>query len=87
LKWQGPESIDNPDVPFLILGSDLMRFVPSQQPDEARWCRDLFYRREKGLGYAATENHYCPGHFEIELSAGKSEFNLVAAGGGCTENL
>ncbi len=69
------------DAPTLLIGSDLMSYVPSELPGGARWYKDVVYREERERGYDFMEDHYSPGHFEIELKGAKSEFNLLAAGG------
>ncbi|MDI6642980.1 MAG: amylo-alpha-1,6-glucosidase [Candidatus Hodarchaeaceae archaeon] len=69
------------DAPPLLIGSDLMSYVPSELPEEARWYKNVVYREERERGYEFMEDHYSPGHLELELKGGKSEFNLLATGG------
>ena len=69
------------DAPNLFLGSDAMSYVTSGLPEEARWHVNMLYRREMERGYEASEDHYNPGFFELEIEDKASEFNILAAGG------
>ncbi len=69
------------NAPTLTMGSDLLDYVPSELPEEARWYKNMVYREEKKRGYEFTEDNYCPGRFELELKEQNSEFSLFAAGG------
>ncbi len=69
-----------PDGTILYLGSDLMRYSPSDLPEGQRWYRSMEYEREAERGYEYLEDHYCPGHFELTLDEGQI-FHVVASGG------
>ena len=68
-------------APSLWLGSDLMKYAESGLNGEKRWHRNMQYREEKRRGYDFSEDHYCPGSFEVEVGRGESRFNLLATGG------
>jgi len=58
-----------------------MPYAESGLDEAKRWHRNMQYREERRRGYEFSEDHYCPGSFEIELKRGESRFNLLAAGG------
>ena len=74
-------ALENSDLPFLVIGSDLMAYIPSESPEEEKWYRNFVYRRERERGYEFTEDNYCPGHFEMKMDSEQVEFNLLATGG------
>ena len=39
---------------------------------ETTWYRDMFYRWEERRGLSATDNHFSPGHFTVELLPGQA---------------
>lgn len=74
-------------APFLILGSDIMNYSPSESPEENKWYRNFIYREERKRGYEFMEDNYCPGYFEMETDAKQIEFNILAAGGSNAEKI
>ncbi len=77
---KGAEISKQPNGIILRMGSDLMRYIPSDLPEDRRWYRNMEYEREAERGYEYLEDHYCPGHFELELEEGLT-VHVVATGG------
>ncbi len=72
---------DYEGAPGLTIGSDRMNYSESNLPEGARWYNNFIYREEKERGYDFLEDQYCPGSFEARLEPGRSDLNVLAAGG------
>jgi len=66
---------------FLSIGSDLAEYHESELPEEERWYRDMEYEMERKRGFNFREDHYNPGHFELDIEKGKTVVNILASGG------
>lgn len=63
-----------PGAPKLNLYSDKAVYVP----DRGHWFEGLFYQQEDRRGLDPWEDHFMPGHFEIELANGH-HFAVIAS--------
>lgn len=63
----------------IYLGSDLAEYVSSALSEPERWYLNMEYPEERERGYPFSEDHYCPGFFEMEGE--KVSFHLFASGG------
>lgn len=63
-----------PGAPKLKLYSDKAVYVP----DRGYWFEGLFYQQEDRRGLDPWEDHFMPGHFEVELANGES-FAVIAS--------
>ena len=63
-----------PEAPKLKLYSDKAAYVH----DRGYWFEGFFYKQEDRRGLDPWEDHFMPGHFEIELANGES-FAVIAS--------
>ncbi len=63
-----------PGAPKFMVYSDKAQYIPGP----GYWFEGLYYRLEDQRGLNPWEDHFMPGHFEVELANGQS-FSIIAS--------